>query len=281
MSYGYTFEAQINQLKISEHFQNKLIYFRVYIWYLLSWLWPGVVLVLRVMSLLTPHDTAQPSQWSLGPWQWPTHSAPWEQFSSSLHPVATGAGAMRTQNSQWQRVITSTVGPDTGASAARDFYFRPSKKLSKKVCRKFQEAVIGPAAAGQQWPDARHWGLGSENIKYCNKVSPEFWEAVTRWCSCDQWEGFMTNNQVLPETRHPVPTRLRGRAVLKQLFCVDFSKEPVQHKRLNSNAKTRRGMGNHSFTFMFLWILFGCDWIEGERMRERAAVMWLGEASPE
>ena len=177
--------------------------------------------------------------------------------------------------------ITSTVGPDTGASAARDFYFRPSKKLSKKVCRKFQEAVIGPAAAGQQWPDARHWGLGSENSKYCNKVSPEFWEAVTRWCSCDQWEGFMTNNQVLPETRHPVPTRLRGRAVLKQLFCVDFSKEPLQHKRLNSNAKTRRGMGNHSFTFMFLWILFGCDWIEGERMRERAAVMWLGEASPE
>ena len=83
----------------------------------------------------------------------------------------------------------------------------------------------------------------------------------------------MTNNRVLPGTRHPVPTRLRARAVLKQLFCVDFSKEPVQHKRLNSNAKTRRAMGNQSFTFMFLWIGFGCDWIEGLRMRERAAVM--------
>ena len=84
-------------------------------------------------------------------------------------PSSSGYRSRSHENTE-QPVITSTVGPDTGASAARDFYFRPSKKLSKKVCRKFQEAVIGPAAAGQQWPDARHWGLGSENSKYCNKV---------------------------------------------------------------------------------------------------------------
>ena len=54
-------------------------------------------------------------------------------------------------------------------------------------------------------------------------------------------------------------------------LCVDFSKEPVQHKRLNSKCQKQREEEWEIKVLLscFFESGFGCDWIEGLRLRER------------
>ena len=56
-----------------------------------------------------------------------------------------------------------------------------------------------------------------------------------------------------------------------QNLCVDFSKEPVQHKRLNSKCQKQREEEWEIKVLLscFFESGFGCDWIEGLRLRER------------
>ena len=77
-----------------------------------------------------------------------------------------------------------------------------------------------------------------------------------------------------PVSRSPVPVRLGGRTVLvlyPQNLCVDFSKEPVHHKRLNSKCQKQREEEWEIKVLLscFFESGFGCDWIEGLRLRER------------
>ena len=215
---------------------------------------------------MTQHN---PLSWS----PWPAHSVPWEQFSSSLHPVATGAGAMRTQPGHYN----SQSGPSNSQASrhrvpcSQSLYFRPCRKKCQKVCRKFQEAVIGVAGTGQ-W--ARHSALGPWGARILNIATKFSSELRTSDQVLLMWpmRGFHDGT---PELCQELVTQCQWGLVAEQssihLFCVDFSKEPVQHKRLNSKCQ-KQGEEKWEIKvlpFMFLWIWFGCDWIEGLRLRAR------------
>ena len=122
---------------------------------------------------MTQHN---PLSWS----PWPAHSVPWEQFSSSLHPVATGAGAMRTQPGHYN----SQSGPSNSQASrhrvpcSQSLYFRPCRKKCQKVCRKFQEAVIGVAGTGQ-W--ARHSALGPWGVRILNIATKSVQSFEKQW----------------------------------------------------------------------------------------------------
>ena len=97
------------------------------------------------------------------------------QFSSSLHPVATGAGAgaMRALGSHQARVsviITIRVGPVTASTPSATRFLFPS---AAKVVRKFQEVVTRARADtrlglsdGSDGSD----GVRGDSHEYCSKL---------------------------------------------------------------------------------------------------------------
>lgn len=149
-----------------------------------------------------------------------------------------------------------------------------------KVCRKFQEAVIGSAGTGQ-W--ARHSALGPWGVRILNIATKFSSELRTSDQVLLMWpmRGFHDGTPELCQELSASEAWKQSSPLSSSfVFCVDFSKEPVQHKRLNSKCqKTRRGeMGNQSFTFhvslnlVWLWLDWGIE-AEGAGV----AVMRLGE----
>ena len=122
-------------------------------------------LVLRVMSLLTTHDTAQPSP--------PQPMASPEPLSSLRTQNSSPAAFIRSYRSRSHENSQAIITVDSPVTVSRHWepvcsqslYFRPCRKNCQKVCRKFQEAVIGSAATGH-W--ARHWHRGPWRVRILN-----------------------------------------------------------------------------------------------------------------
>lgn len=82
-------------------------------------------------------------------------------------------------------------GPRQWSRCSYSYISVPVKIVKKFVANsKKLSSVQRPLASTQQWPDTRHWALGSENIKYCNKVQSR----VLR--SSDQVAAHVTNKRV-------------------------------------------------------------------------------------
>ena len=166
------------------------------------------------MSLLTTHDTAQPSpgaQCRLGT-QFPQNSSPAAFIRWLPEPEPW------EQNNQHQ-ARPSNSQQTLGAGAVIEFDIRPSveRKNCPKVCREFQEAVIGSVARTQ---GARHWHWpGVRILNIATKFSPEL-------RTSDQVSAHVTNErfswrklEFCQELRNPVPVRLRRNTVLHPLLC--------------------------------------------------------------